>query len=121
MKATAHLLLMMLLVACGPRAMVEADVPQLPNTQSLVSGDFNLRVSRDGEMRWNGAPITSEELKSYANQIKAMRPLRLVVQFEGNEGNSAHKAVVKTLSDSESCQGQCFEAAWNAPRPPVVY
>src|SRR4051794_38872330 len=107
MKATT-LLLMVLLVACSPRSAGEGDVPQLPKTQSLVSGDFNLRVSRGGEMRWNGAPITSDELKSYAHRIEAMKPLRLVVQFEGGEGNSAHEAVVKALLERDSCrQGQC--------------
>jgi len=97
-------------------------VPQFPHARSLVNGDFNLRVTQDGVMRWNGATISMGELRTFARQFGEASPLRLVVQFEGEKAHPSRATIVNALAESETCrQGRCFEAAWNAHRPPVVY
>lgn len=92
------------------------------NSTGFLDG-YSLRVSRQGDLRWNGAPITETELVDYldawASLPKAAGPL--FVAFEPGVADGRAKWVRLKVLQSDLCEQQrCAEVGWNVKRP-VVY
>ena len=121
--------LLLLVSACDAQIQAEANPAQpkpaaIPRAQEILVEDYNLQVSGTGEMRWNGHPISLDELHTYTDQLggRAENPGRLVVQFEAGAPSAAMKSVRRALAGSHLCHSKrCAEASWDAPRPRVVY
>lgn len=92
------------------------------NSTGFLDG-FSLRVSRQGNLEWNGMPISDTVLvrflDEWASLPKAAGPL--FVEFEPGVADSRAKWVRLQVRRSGLCEQQrCAEVGWNVQRP-VVY
>lgn len=92
------------------------------NSTGFLDG-YSLRVSRQGDLRWNAVPISETEfvdyLRAWASLPKTAGPL--FVAFEPGIADSRAKWVRLKVVQSGLCeQHRCAEVGWNVKRP-VVY
>lgn len=83
---------------------------------------YSLRVPRDGDFLWNGAPIGQAMLKAYLRQWAALphNAGSLFVAFEPDTPQPRMRWVRKQIIDSGLCQQRrCAEVGWNVKRPVV--
>jgi hypothetical protein len=83
---------------------------------------YSLRVPRNGDFLWNGAPVDQETLKAYLRQWAALPRSagRLFVAFEPGTPQPRAEWVRKQVIDSGLCeQRRCAEVGWNVKRPVV--
>jgi hypothetical protein len=121
MREFVTVALLLSLVGCNDTSHQRG--ANLPVTQRIATGDFNLRVSGTGEMRWNGLIISFDELLTFRDQLNALpKAGRLVVQFEKGAPATVVASVSRALSESALCEHRrCAEAEWDTPRPPAVH
>lgn len=83
---------------------------------------YSLRVPRNGDFLWNGAPVGPAMLKTYLRQWAAMprNAGRLFVAFEPGTLRPRMQWVRKQVIDSGLCeQRRCAEVGWAVRRPVV--
>jgi hypothetical protein len=83
---------------------------------------YSLRVPRNGDFLWNGAPVGHAVLMTYLRQWAAMprNAGRLFVAFEPGTPQSRVQWVREQVIDSGLCeQRRCAEVGWEVRRPVV--
>lgn len=83
---------------------------------------YSLRVPRNGDFLWNGAPVGQAVLKTYLRQWAALphNAGRLYVAFEPGTSQPRVEWVRKQVIDSGLCaQRRCAEVGWDVKRPVV--
>lgn len=83
---------------------------------------YSLRVPRNGDLLWNGAPVRQAVLKTYLRQWAALPRSagRLFVAFEPGTPQPRVRWVRKQVIDSGLCeQRRCAEVGWDVKRPVV--
>ena len=93
----------------------------LDRSTGFLNG-YSLRVPRNGNFLWNGAPVGRAMLKTYLAQWAALprRAGRLFVAFEPGTPRLRVKWVRKQVIDSGLCeQRRCAEVGWDVKRPVV--
>jgi hypothetical protein len=106
--------------AIGDRKIGAVQLP-FDRSTGFLNGYF-LRVPRNGDFLWNGAPVGGVVLKSYLRKW-AVLPHgagHLFVAFEPGTPQSRAGWVRKQVIDSGLCeQRRCAEIGWNVKRPVV--
>lgn len=83
---------------------------------------YSLRVPRNRDFLWNGAPVGQAVLKTYLRQWAALprNAGRLFVAFEPGTPQPRVRWVRKQVIDSGLCeQRRCAEVGWEVKRPVV--
>ncbi len=83
---------------------------------------YSLRVPRNGDFLWNGAPVGQAMLKTYLRQWAALprNAGRLFVAFEPGTSQRRAQWVRRQVIDSGLCeQRRCAEVGWAVRRPVV--
>lgn len=101
----------------------ESEPARLPfdNATGFLDG-YSLRVTREGDLLWNSAPVADAVLKDYLNAWSA-RPRDaggLFVAFAPGVPPARAAWVRRQVIDSGLCeQRRCWEVGWNVKRPVV--
>jgi len=102
------------------REVAPARLP-FDNSTGFLDG-YSLRVTRQGNFLWNGAPVDEAVLKDYLRQWAAL-PCgagRLFVSFEPGISQTLAEWIRQQVIDSGLCeQHRCAEVGWNVKRPVV--
>ncbi len=104
----------------GDQKNVPARLP-FDSSTGFIHG-YSLRVPRNGDFLWNGAPVGQAVLKAYLRQWAALprNAGRLFVAFEPGTSQSRVQWVRKQVIDSGLCkQRRCAEVGWAVRRPVV--
>lgn len=83
---------------------------------------YSLRVSQNGEIRWNGVPVSAAVLTDYLRQYAALphNAGHLFVAFEPGLAPTRAEWVRRQVVNSGLCKQQrCAEVGWNVKRPVV--
>ena len=96
---------------------------QLPfhNSTGFLDG-YSLRVSRQGDLQWNGAHINETELVNYLGEWARLPNSAgpLFVAFEPGVADAGAKWVRLKVVQSGLCeQHRCAEVGWNVKRSVV--
>jgi hypothetical protein len=120
-------------VLCGFALPSDATTPGMGNQKNdparlpfdgstgFLNG-YSLRVPRNGDFLWNGAPVGQAMLKTYLRQWAALprNAGRLFVAFEPGTSQRRAQWVRRQVIDSGLCeQRRCAEVGWAVRRPVV--
>lgn len=105
------------------RVELESGHLRLPfDSSSGFLDGYSLRVTYEGELFWNGVPVSEAMLRDYLQQWSA-RPRdagKLFVAFETGVPQSRADWVRREVIDSGLCeQRRCAEVGWDVKRPVV--
>jgi hypothetical protein len=104
----------------GDRKLSPAGLP-FDGSTGFLNG-YSLRVPRNGDILWNGAPVRQAVLKTYLRQWAALprNAGRLFVAFEPGTPQARAQWVRKQVIASGLCeQRRCAEVGWEVKRPVV--
>jgi len=118
------------LSACGqPRSgptsgqsKAAAAPPRLPfDHRAGILDGYRVRVSRHGEVTWNGVAVSNATLTAYIDEVAGRsQDARLWVEFEPGVRQDRADWVRHQIIDSGLCrQRRCAEVGWNVQRPVV--